>query len=144
MSKRGRRSAAEAEIENVVDFQKVRETMLIPSDKAAPEIRQIFAQIVTSAPTDHFKRIDCHLIEAYAQAIWTSQKAFAEMQRHGLCPVSVKGACDAVKVHDTAIKQMMSLATKLRLTPQATTEPKTAGRNRRDKSDQPHPWETAS
>ena len=90
-------------------------------------VREIFAALVRSVPPNHFRPGDADLVEQYAQAIALARRAYAELEGSG--PVIDGKSSPWVTVLEKAHRSAVALAGKLRLCPQARTDPKVAGRS---------------
>lgn len=99
---------------------------LTPRDNAPAEVRQIFREIVASVKPEHFRPADGALVEQYAQAIALARKAYGELESTG--PVIDGKASPWVVVLEKAHRSSVALSARLRLCPQARTDPKTAGK----------------
>ena len=86
--------------------------------------RNLFEELVNAVAARHFQPADTSLIVSYVQAT--------------LLAHSTAGNPDQVAVWEKAARLQMALATKLRLTPQSRTDPKTQGRMQ---PNGPKPWE---
>jgi phage terminase small subunit len=114
MRQRGRKSAA------LLTFPAVdgsRPRITAPASLTKSE-RSLFAQLAADA--GHLAQSDAPLLASYVQAVLLSRRA-------GRDP----GSIDA---WEKVTRVMTSLATKLRLTPQARTDPKTVGRRQAEAS----------
>jgi len=101
-------------------------TPLRPRADAPVKVREIFATLVRSVPPNHFRRGDADLIEQLAQSIALARRAYAELEASG--PVIDGKASPWVVVLEKAHRSAAVLAGKLRLCPQARTDPKVTGR----------------
>jgi hypothetical protein len=90
-----------------------------------PAERILFEELVNAVAAEHFLPADTSLIVSYVQAT--------------LLAHSTAGHPDQVAVWEKACRLQMALATKLRLTPQSRTDPKTLGRM--EVRRYPPPWE---
>ncbi len=120
--KRGRKSSEELSLIHLATAWKPIEP---PATLKAPEAR-IFREVVASCAVNHFRKADItafatatHLSRFYADQIGETETAF--------------------KNWEAAVRLQISLATKLRITPQSRYDPKTIARN--EPSDGPAPWE---
>jgi hypothetical protein len=106
---------------------------LAPSSDAPAEVAAIFAEIVRSAPADHFKSSDVPLIQAYAEAIMLARRAAVELAERG--PVIDGRASAWLIVQEKAVRAIAALSARLRLSPQHRADARSAGR----KADGPRP-----
>ncbi|MGA8436530.1 MAG: hypothetical protein WB713_17460 [Methyloceanibacter sp.] len=120
--KRGRKSSEEL---SLIHLATARKPIEPPATLKAPEAR-IFREVVASCAVNHFRKADItafatatHLSRFYADQIGETETAF--------------------KNWEAAVRLQISLATKLRITPQSRYDPKTIARN--EPSDGPAPWE---
>jgi hypothetical protein len=92
--------------------------------------RDLFNEIVESSAANHFIQSDIALLASYVQSILLARGAIK------------KAATDpaALATWEKATRMQATLATRLRLAPQARCDPKTVGRHRPDTY--PRPWET--
>ncbi len=141
MAKRGRKSAAEQETAQIIEFEKVRAEMVRPSEQAPPDVRLVFMQLLGSVPDDHFRRQDEFLLELLAQNIVIAKKAYDDIYRRGIYTGDKKTPHPALAIHEKAVKNVATLSTKLRLTPQSRIDPRTAGRNKKPPSSAQRPWD---
>ena len=124
--KRGRTSGAEL---SVVPIDVARKPIEPPPDLKAQE-SAIFRQLVASCGSNHFRKSDIPILTAFATATHLS-RFYAEL---------IGESADAFKNWEAAVRLQVSLATKLRITPQSRYDPKTIAR--REPQDGPPPWET--
>jgi hypothetical protein len=93
------------------------------------EERSLFNDLIESCAVEHFARSDLPLLTAYVQAIQLSRSAI----RHaGDDPA-------ALQQWDRATKMIGMLATRLRLSPQARSEPRSVARHLPSRL--PRPWD---
>jgi phage terminase small subunit len=126
MKQRGRKSAASTSLV-VVDLQ--HKPVECPAGLPR-EVEQIFRDVVASCVPQHFRKSDipllvnysvaCHLVRFYFGLIGEDETAF--------------------RFWTEATKLMISMATKLRLTPSSRTQPITAARQ--ESPGVKPPWET--
>ena len=103
-----------------------RRSRLAPSEQAPAEVKELFLEIVRSVPAEHFKDIDAHLIEQYAQAIGLARRATSELAARG--PVIEGRASPWLVVLEKAHRSSVALAARLRLAPQSRADSRSAGR----------------
>lgn len=85
-------------------------------DDAPEAVAAIFREIVSTAPTEHFRPVDGHLVEQYAQSIARAREAYAELEREG--PVVNNKTSPWVVVLEKAHRSSVALSARLRLDPQ--------------------------
>ena len=114
MGKRGQQSAAELSIANVgLGHQR----LAPPMDLTAPEAK-LFRELVAHCAADHFVHSDLPLLVSYVQATILSRRASTAIAKD----VAMVG------IWEKATRMQATLATRLRLAPQARTDPKTIAR----------------
>ena len=86
-----------------------------PADLGELE-RKTFIDIVTSVDSGHFRESDLPLLCAYCRAVVAEREAAGELAR---APVVDGEPSPWLRVHQAAIKTMMGLSMRLRLSPQA-------------------------
>ena len=123
--KRGRTSSAEL---SVVPINSARKPIEPPTDLKEQEAA-IFRQVVASCDANHFRSSDISILTAFATATHLS-RYYASQIGEG------EGA---FKLWEAAARLQISLATKLRITPQSRSDPKTIGRH--EPIEGPFPWE---
>ena len=121
MRQRGRRSAEALAINNV-DGSPPRLTA--PAGLNTKE-RVLFEQLVHTTSPSHFRASDASLLVAFVQAILLSRKLGRDLSK--------------VAEWEKATRTMASLATRLRLTPQSRSDPKTIARMQQP-NDGVAPW----
>ncbi|MEJ2376253.1 MAG: hypothetical protein P8Y71_12855 [Pseudolabrys sp.] len=111
---RGRKSALKSA---AFDFD-VRQRRLQPPSYLSDVERELFQRVVGSVSPQHFAQSDVPLIESFVRATLLSRDA------------APKDATDAEALAnwEKATRLQAMLATRLRLTPQARTDPKTLAR----------------
>jgi hypothetical protein len=107
-----RRSAASMHFPGVVRTER-----LSPPADLSPDERDIFVNVVSTNPADHFRPSDALLLSAYARAIMRERVA-AEHLAQGVVSIDNKPSA-WVAVQGQALKQVLSLARMLRLSPLA-------------------------
>jgi phage terminase small subunit len=99
---------------------------VIPVDGPSPRVhppatldkreREVFIELVNAADSRHFRESDLPLLVAYVQAIVLADKAAAELRKGAV----LKGkASPWLSIQERAIKHMVALSMRLRLSPQA-------------------------
>jgi hypothetical protein len=114
MLQRGRKS-----LDHVVSLgvDGVRPRVTAPPDLTRPE-RALFNELVASVDPRHFVTSDVPLLVSFIQSTLLSRRAAVKMEKN----------IDWIKPWEAATR-MQSLATRLRLAPQARTSPMTASRH---------------
>ena len=107
-----RKSAASLRFPDIVRTERLSP----PADLDASE-RQIFLDIVGTVAADHFRPSDLPLLSTYVRAIVREREA-SEQLAQGVVSIDNK-LSSWVTVQAQALKQMMSLARMLKLTPLA-------------------------
>jgi phage terminase small subunit len=111
-------------------YQRRTRPRLAPSDDAPAAVREVFQEIVRSAPADHFQTGDAPLIQAYAEAIVLARKAAVALDKDG--PVVGGRANPWIVVQEKAHRAIAAMAMRLRLSPQHRQEAKIAARRAGD------------
>ncbi len=96
-----------------------------------------------SVPEGHFREVDAHLVEQYAQAIALARRASNEQYAQAIAlarrasselaarePVIEGRASPWVVVLEKAHRSSVALAARLRLAPQSRADSRSAGRNK--------------
>jgi phage terminase small subunit len=117
MGRRGRKSAAELSVIPLLPGA----NRLQPPPHLGSDEAKIFREIVISNDPRHFAPSDVYLLAAYCEAVVISQRAAAELREDQ----------GAAAVWERSVRVLATLATRLRLAPQARNDPKTVGRNAR-------------
>ena len=130
MRQRGRRSSASLAILPNVDDMPSRLT--VPSHLSDNE-RRLFAELVRSCAANHFVKSDTVLLTSFVQATLMVRRA----------AVGMVGDLSQVGIFEKGVKLQAVLATRLRLSPQSRTDPKTTGRQAAAHWTGPQPWEEA-
>jgi len=134
MKQRGRRSAAAL----ATGFVDVGQQRLDPPDCLAPDERRRFVELVGACDPQHFRASDLPLLCRYVEADALAERAAMELQATG--PVVDGKASPWLVVQEKAVRAMVALSMRLRLSPQSRTDPKTVGRNL-DEAKRRRPWE---
>ena len=119
MRQRGRKSSADLSTLPVIDVALMR---LAPPRYLNKTEAAVFSEL---AATGHFVPTDAALLASLAQATVMARNAARDQEKSA--------------VWERAVKMQAMLSTKLRLTPQARTDPKTVGRQQQ--RGYPAPWE---
>jgi phage terminase small subunit len=100
---------------------------LQPPAHLTPRQREIFDHLLANSPRDQFRVTDGLLLARLCEAHDLAEQAAAELAKNG--PV-VEGRASAWLVaQEKAVRAITALSTKLRLSPQARTDPRTLTRN---------------
>ncbi|HEX9072974.1 MAG TPA: P27 family phage terminase small subunit [Pseudolabrys sp.] len=122
MGARGRKSTAELSV-IAVDGKPPR---LEPPASLSEAERIIFTALVASCDARHFQASDLPLLVRYCEACALADLAAAELRRDGAV---VKGkASPWIVIQEKAVRAMVALSMRLRLSPQSRTDPRTVGR----------------
>jgi phage terminase small subunit len=119
-----RKSASELDVVPI-DAKRSR-PRLAPSMGAPAAVVEIFREILTSAPADHFKVGDAPLVEAYAQAIALARQSAQELAANG--PVIGGRPSPWIHCQEKAHRAIAALSMRLRLSPQHRADSRSAGR----------------
>jgi len=101
--------------------------------------KKIWAELVDALPPNRFHASDRPLLALYCRALHQTALAFANLEKYGAS--NGEAISPWLKVADTAGKQAATLATKLRLCPQARVDRKTAGSAATKPRPETFPWE---
>jgi phage terminase small subunit len=101
--------------------------VLRPPSHLSADLVSAFHEIVATTPASHFRASDAPLVERYAVALVLARQANDALASEG--PVIAGRVNPWITVAEKADRAIVALAAKLRLCPQARTDPKTAGRN---------------
>jgi phage terminase small subunit len=132
MRQRGRKSAAALSV-IPVDGKPNR---LQPPPSLSEAERKIFIDIVTACEPQHFRPADLPLLVRYVEACVLADQA-AEQLRLG--PVIDGKPSPWVTIQEKAVRAIVALSMRLRLSPQSRIDPKTLGRHQIYTG--PKPWE---
>lgn len=122
MTQRGRKSAAANLVVINVDGKPPK---LTPPAFLNEAERTLFLELIDATDTRHFRPTDTPLLVSYVQATLLARSTTHDPQK--------------VATWEKAVRVQVSLATRLRLSPQSRTDPKTIGRQRMPVG--PKPWE---
>jgi phage terminase small subunit len=132
MKKRGRQSAAELDSIRVDGSP----DPLQPPDYMGPNERQRFCEIIANCDTRHFRPSDLPLLVRYVEAIALGDQA-AEQLRLGAV---IDGRPSPwIVIQEKAVRAMVALSMRLRLSPQSRMDAKAVGRQQQRQG--PPPWE---
>lgn len=116
MGQRGKKSTAEIVTLNVGSMPP---RLLPPSDLSVDE-RRLFVEVVSAVDPRHFVKSDLSLLISYVQSTLLS--------RHAYKTAKLAKNPNMLLVWEKATRMQATLATRLRLAPQARADPKTVGR----------------
>jgi hypothetical protein len=125
MRQRGRKSAASVDLPNVNGDP----PRLDPPSSLTNDERSLFVEITEASGPRHFVGSDLPLLVSYVQATLLSRQAIKDVAKEAA----------ALALWEKAVRVQAMLATRLRLSPQARTDPKTIGRLPQRTG--PPPWE---
>jgi len=126
MRQRGRKSSDELAVINVNGDP----PRLDPPPTLTDPERALFVELVQACSPKHFVPSDLPLVVSYVQATLLSRRAVT----------SAATAPAMLALWEKATRMQATLATRLRLSPQARTDPKTIGRQMPQRIGPP-PWE---
>jgi P27 family predicted phage terminase small subunit len=130
-----RKSAAALSVAPVTSVQARR---VKPPEGLPDPVQALWRQLVESLPADRFHASDRPLLALYCRALHQAQLAFDKLERHGAAYDDSISPWQ--RVADSAVKQAATLATKLRLCPQARLDRKVAGPMARNDESEERPW----
>lgn len=144
MAQRGRKSAAslavEAQVASVTSHAR-----LAPSPQLSDAEQVIWCRLVGDQPAAAFSEVHRDMLDLYCQHVASAQvlddeiKAFdREWLRDS---EGLKRYDTLLKMREREVRSASSLATRLRITRQATTDPKTVGRANNSMGKSRKPWE---
>ena len=99
---------------------------LDPPDHLGPDERQRFIELVDATETKHFRPTDLPLLARYCEADVLAERAARELRDGG--PVISGKPSPWLIVQEKAVRAIVALSMRLRLSPQSRTDPKTVGR----------------
>jgi hypothetical protein len=106
-----------------------------PPTLSKPE-RELFTRIVATNKPDHFRLADGVLLCRFVEAAILAEQAAAELRAGAV----VKGrASPWLTVQEKAVRALLALSMRLRLSPQSRIDPQTAARAKVNTG--PFPWE---
>jgi phage terminase small subunit len=137
MKQRGRKSAAAMSVTLSVDGSPDR---LQPPDHLSADERKRFVDIVANCDARHFRPSDTTLLCRFVEADALAEKAAAELRTHGA--VSKDGKPNSwLVVQEKSVRALVSLAMRLRLSPQSRIDAKAVGRQEPRLTVNPWEWE---
>jgi phage terminase small subunit len=132
MRQRGRKSA---EALSVIPING-KPNRLQPPESLSEAERKVFVDLVTACEPQHFRPADLPLLVRYVEACILADQA-AEQLRLGAV---IDGKPSPwVTIQEKAVRAMVALSMRLRLSPQSRIDPKTLGRQQGYVG--PKPWE---
>lgn len=144
MAQRGRQSAAAAELAALV-APVVRTDRLSPPATLTDAEREVWIQTVEDQPADAFTPVHGPLLEMYCRHVVQARLIADEIlnfDRQWLADDDgLKRYDRLLAMQEREVRSASSLATRLRITRQATTDPKTVGRANRNLARTRKPWE---
>jgi hypothetical protein len=106
-----------------VDGRRAR--LQVPED-LSPPAKEVWSEIVSAVPGEHFRASDEPLLRSYAEACALADQAAAQLATNG--PVVAGKVSPWLVVLEKAHRAQSALAIRLRLCPSSRTDPKTVGR----------------
>ena len=144
MAQRGRKSAASVAVVAQVG-PVVSESRLLPSLHLSDAEQTVWARLVNDHPASAFTDTHRDLIELYCQHIVQAQLLEDEIQNFDRVWLAdddgLKRYDRMLAMREREVRSASSLATRLRITRQATTDPKTVGRANASTARGKKPWE---
>lgn len=144
MAQRGRKSAASVALVAQVG-PVVSESRLLPSLHLSDAEQTVWARLVNDHPASAFTETHRDLIELYCQHIVQAQLLEDEIQNFDRVWLAdddgLKRYDRMLAMREREVRSASSLATRLRITRQATTDPKTVGRANASTARGKKPWE---
>lgn len=144
MAQRGRKSAASVAVVAQVG-PVVSESRLLPSLHLSDAEQTVWARLVNDHPATAFTETHRDLIELYCQHIVQAQLLADEIQGFDRVWLAdddgLKRYDRMLAMREREVRSASSLATRLRITRQATTDPKTVGRANASTARSKKPWE---
>jgi hypothetical protein len=128
------RTSASARLIIPVDGQP---TQLHPPPSLSEIERTIFNAVIKSCDPKHFRASDLPLLVRYVESCALGDHAAEQLRTNG----AVVGGKPSpwIIVQEKAVRAMVALSLRLRLSPQSRLDPKTVAR--REPSSLPRPWE---
>ena len=144
MAQRGRKSAASVAVVAQVG-PVVSESRLLPSLHLSDAEQTVWARMVNDHPATAFTETHRDLLELYCQHIVQAQLLADEIQSFDRVWLAdedgLKRYDRMLSMREREVRSASSLATRLRITRQATTDPKTVGRANANTARSKKPWE---
>ena len=145
MAQRGRKSAASiavaAQIAPVIATNRLRASMHLSNAE-----QLVWCRLVNDHPANSFTETHRDMLDLYCQHVVTAQVLDDELKgfdREWLrSDEGLKRYDTLLKMREREVRSASSLATRLRITRQATADPKTVGRANNGMGRSRKPWET--
>ena len=135
MRQRGRRSA-DLEATDAIVGLTGNSSRLEPPASLPDAERKTFLDLVNGCDPEHFRLCDLPLLVRYSESIVLADRAAQELRKGAI----IKGRTSPwLAVQREAVKAMVALSIRLRLSPQSRIDPKTLGRQQLRTG--PAPWE---
>lgn len=144
MAQRGRKSAAAVAVVAQVG-PVVSEQRLLPSLHLSDAEQVVWARLVNDHPASAFTETHRDMLELYCQHVVQAQLLADEIQNFDRAWLAdddgLKRYDRMLAMREREVRSASSLATRLRITRQATADPKTVGRANASKARSKKPWE---
>lgn len=144
MAQRGRKSAAQIAVAAQVG-PITHENRLLPSAHLSDAEQVVWARLVNDHPASAFTETHRDMLELYCQHIIQAQVLTDEIQSFDRAWLAdddgLKRYDKMLTMREREVRSASSLATRLRITRQATTDPKTVGRANSSVGRSRKPWE---
>lgn len=144
MAQRGRKSAAQVAVAAQVGSI-THENRLRPSAHLSDAEQGVWARLVNDHPASAFSETHRDMLELYCQHIIQAQVLTDEVQLFDRAWLAdddgLKRYDKMLAMREREVRSASSLATRLRITRQATTDPKTVGRANSSVGRSRKPWE---
>lgn len=144
MAQRGRKSAASVAVVAQVG-PVVSEKRLLPSMHLSDAEQVVWARLVNDNPASAFTETHRDMLEQYCQHVVQAQLLADEIQNFDRAWLAdddgLKRYDKMLGMREREVRSASSLATRLRITRQATADPKTVGRANANTARGKKPWE---
>ena len=147
MAQRGRKSAASVEVATLVAPIARADRLMAPVTLSDAEL-DVWQQTVNDQPADAFSAVHGPMLEMYCRHVVQARLIADEILNFDRKWISDD---DGLKRYDRLLamqeregRAASSMATRLRITRQATADPKTVGRSNRNQARSRKPWELAN
>jgi hypothetical protein len=111
-----------------------------PPDELTPPQAELWRAVVASSPEGWFREGDV-LLAAFCRHSVSANELARLIDSYGAVPDDLRSFGRLLAMRERETRMLSSLATKLRLTPQARMHPRSAGRAFDNVSTGPKPWE---
>lgn len=101
----------------------------------------LFRDLVAACAPQHFRRSDLPLLARYCEAVILAETAARELREGG--PVTNGRASPWLTVQEKAVRAVVALSMRLRLSPQSRLDPKSAARESVPGAQTAKPWDPA-